>query len=54
VSMYRNLRNGMTKAEALQHAKLELMNGVSEGSNGRKYANIQPFLWAPFEFYGAP
>ncbi|MFQ6094328.1 MAG: CHAT domain-containing protein, partial [bacterium] len=40
---YLNLKNGMTKAEALRQAKIELIGTREEGIS---YAH--PFLWAPF------
>lgn len=44
---YQNLKNGMSKAEALRRTKLELIH-TREG--GMSFAH--PFLWAAFVLVG--
>ncbi len=44
---YQNLKDGMSKAEALQRAKLKL---IRTRENGISFAH--PFLWAPFVLVG--
>ena len=44
---YQNLKDGMTKAEALRQAKLKLLR---TRENGVSFAH--PFLWAPFVLVG--
>ena len=46
-NFYRNLKDGMSKAEALRQAKLKLIQ-TREG--GLSFAH--PFLWAPFVLMG--
>lgn len=49
---YQNLRDGMTKVEALRQAKMKLIqsNGVFGG--GQKFSFAQPYLWAAFVLLG--
>jgi len=48
---YRNLKNGMDKARALQLAKINLMNKTADfGGTAISYAH--PFFWAPFILIG--
>lgn len=44
-SFYRNLKNGMTKAEAIRRAKLEYLKNADETS-------AHPFYWAAFDYIG--
>jgi CHAT domain-containing protein len=50
---YRYLRRGYDKAEALRHAKLELMNSTVELKATRRSQTLAaPFFWAPFILAG--
>jgi CHAT domain-containing protein len=44
---YENLKKGLTKAKALQHAKLDMLKNHDKGMS---YAH--PFLWSPFILVG--
>lgn len=52
VAFYRNVLAGMSKAEALQQAKLAFIRGEFNANRSGKISYQQPFLWAPFVLYG--
>jgi CHAT domain-containing protein len=49
---YLNMKDGMTKVEALRQAKLELIQSNGEFSDGQNFSFAHPFLWAPFIVVG--
>ncbi|HEX9972585.1 MAG TPA: CHAT domain-containing protein, partial [bacterium] len=49
---YQNLKDGMTKVEALRQAKLKLLQSNGEFGGGPKFSFAHPFLWAPFVLVG--
>ena len=51
IEFHKNLKEGLTKAEALRHAKLELMkkSGIGKDIN---ISYSHPYYWAPFILVG--
>jgi|GEM_PF-1361488 len=49
---YQNLKEGMTKVEALRQAKLKLIQSNRVFGGGQKFSFAQPYLWAAFVLIG--
>ena len=49
---YQNLKDGMSKVEALRHAKLKLSKSEGIFEDGQQFSYANPFLWAPFVLIG--
>jgi CHAT domain-containing protein/Flp pilus assembly protein TadD len=51
-SFYRNLKEGVSKAEALRRARLQLMQATGD-LEGTKVSYAAPYYWAPFILVGS-
>ena len=49
---YSNLSAGMSKAEALQQAKIKLLKSESQFGDDVRFSFANPFFWAPFILFG--
>jgi CHAT domain-containing protein len=50
---YQNLKQGLSKAEALRQAKLDVIrSSVNLKATGTRQALASPFYWAPFILVG--
>jgi CHAT domain-containing protein len=51
--LYRGIRDGLDRDEALRSAQLELLRAPLELADGRVLDARHPYFWAPFELNGA-
>jgi CHAT domain-containing protein len=49
---YQNLKDGMSKGEALREAKLEMMNWFYQDEKGQDQKHNHPYYWANFILIG--
>ncbi len=50
--LYKNLRDGMSRAEALREIKLRMVRGEEPVPEDKRELYQHPFFWAPMVIFG--